>query len=400
MTGKDLNSYHMVGTMYYYGIGVKANLKMAFEIFERCVNLKAPSCYNALGLMYQRGDYVKQDIIKAYSLFSSGSELGDSYSQFNQGSLLLVENGYRLHEDIEKQIKSEVEQHYDNHQGKHAQIEYNKKRALNLFALSAHQHHLPSLYILSLIHMEGHEHYSSCSLSSSLLSQVLARKNSQFYSKQVDRFFDGELLEPMMVFVEAAFLGRNDGLINAIALADKYGQQIFGKQRSLQEVIDGDKELAGFTPPEDQNDTVLRKVLRIFNLDNNKGIQWLEEEMFGDITRLLEGQTPVYKNTTNKIHHTLATNLMEHGVKYDFNMAYVRLGDYYYYGKHPDGVDHKKAFGLYKSSTWYNNSIDFQAQGYLSLGYMYQFGKGCERNLNSAREAYSNVNLFLFTNKK
>jgi TPR repeat protein len=102
MTGKDLNSYHMVGTMYYYGIGVKANLKMAFEIFERCVNLKAPSCYNALGLMYQRGDYVKQDIIKAYSLFSSGSELGDSYSQFNQGSLLLVENGYRLHEDIEK----------------------------------------------------------------------------------------------------------------------------------------------------------------------------------------------------------------------------------------------------------------------------------------------------------
>lgn len=84
----------------------------------------------------------------------------------------------------------------------------------------------------------------------------------------------------------------------------------------------------------------------------------------------------------------------------DLTVAYLRLGDYYYYGKHPDGIDYQKAFGFYKSATWYNNSLDFQAQAYLSLGYMYQFGKGCEKNLEKARECYRIVRGFFLTNFK
>lgn len=226
------------------------------------------------------------------------------------------------------------------------------------------------------------------------MSQVLARKNSQFYSKQVDKFFDGKILQPMMVFMEAAFLGRNDGIINAMALSDKYGAKILGKWRTIEEVIEGEKELAGFTAPEDLENSDVRKVLRLFDLDTENGIEYLKDQVVGDINRLLEGAEPVYKNMTSKASYTIATNIMMHGTKYDLNMAYVRLGDYYYYGKHPDGVNFKKAYGFYKTATWYNNSVDFQAQGYLSLGYMYQFGKGCDRDLSRAREAYGQVKQF------
>lgn len=87
--------------------------------------------------------------------------------------------------------------------------------------------------MLALVHMEGHEHYSSCSLSSNLFSQVLQRKNQVFYSQQVDKFFDGEILEPMMAFTEAAFLGRQDAAINSIALMDKFGQRVLSEKKSL-----------------------------------------------------------------------------------------------------------------------------------------------------------------------
>jgi TPR repeat protein len=95
---------------------------------------------------------------------------------------LIAENGYFL-EEREEDIGKE--------HGRHALIDKHVKKALKLFALSAHQNHKPSMYMLSLIHIEGHEHYSSCSLGSSLLSEVIQLKNSQFYSQQVDKFFDG-----------------------------------------------------------------------------------------------------------------------------------------------------------------------------------------------------------------
>jgi TPR repeat protein len=37
------------------------------------MRMEESKCYNALGLMYQRGDFVKKDIVKAYTLFKSKS---------------------------------------------------------------------------------------------------------------------------------------------------------------------------------------------------------------------------------------------------------------------------------------------------------------------------------------
>lgn len=194
-----------------------------------------------------------------------------------------------------------------------------------------------------------------------------------------------------MAFIEAAYLGREDAIINAIALSDKYGADTLGKWRSIRDVIQGDIQLTGFTHPEDHGISDVRKVLKMFNLDSESGIKKVENMLIGDILQLFEGRTPVSKNVTSLARNTVATKLMYFGTKYDMSLAHVRLGDYFYYGKHPDGVNFKEAFGSYKRGTWFNSSVDFQAQSYLSLGYMYQFGKGCDRNLHQAREAYSKV---------
>lgn len=83
--------------------------------------------------------------------------------------------------------------------------------------------------------------------------------------------------------------------------------------------------------------------------------------------------------------------MMAVGRMMDLTIAYLRLADYYYYGKHPDGVNMKKAFIYYKNASWNNSTLEFQAQAFLSLGYMYQFGKGCEKSIESARQCYTKV---------
>jgi hypothetical protein len=47
-----------------------------------------------------------------------------------------------------------------------------------------------------------------------------------------------------------------------------------------------------------------------------------------------------------------------------------------------------KAFALYNQSKTMNKSLDFQAQAYLSTGFMHQFGIGTSRNLGLARLDY------------
>ena len=146
----------------------------------------------------------------------------------------------------------------------------------------------------------------------------------------------------MMAFTEAAFLGRQDAIINSIALMDKFGHRVLGEKKSLEEVL-----------------TTMKNFTKMLKIDQTSEIQKLKDSMFGDIYRLIEGQPAPLRNSTSSLNHVLAANLMRYGAKMDLTVAYLRLGDYYYYGKHPEGVDYKKAFGYYRSATWYNNSVDF-----------------------------------------
>lgn len=68
--------------------------------------------------------------------------------------------------------------------------------------------------------------------------------------------------------------------------------------------------------------------------------------------------------------------------------AFVKLGDYYYYGKHSSGQDYQQAYFMYRRATYTNSSADFKAQAYLSLGYMKQFGIGTDIEFKAAKDYY------------
>ena len=54
-----------MGTIYFYGIGVKRDLRAAFDNFATGAKSGCKSCYEMLGAMYEFGMGVKRDKAKA-----------------------------------------------------------------------------------------------------------------------------------------------------------------------------------------------------------------------------------------------------------------------------------------------------------------------------------------------
>ena len=71
----DLIAESFVGYMYYQGVGIKKDLKKAYEVFKSGETKKNFKCYNGLGLMYLRGDFVEKNLQKAYKLFKGRTVL-------------------------------------------------------------------------------------------------------------------------------------------------------------------------------------------------------------------------------------------------------------------------------------------------------------------------------------
>ncbi len=57
-----------IGELYYLGEGVDKDCKKAFELFKKVEDQSLPYYY--LGLMYESGDYVQQDLVKAAEYYS------------------------------------------------------------------------------------------------------------------------------------------------------------------------------------------------------------------------------------------------------------------------------------------------------------------------------------------
>ena len=394
----DKHSQAMVGYMLYHGLGVDKNLASAFDHFSKGAKQKNGLSLNGLGLMHLNGDHVKKDIYKAYELFNSASGLGDSSAQFNLASLILYEWS--------------------------GEIQVNHDRGLKLLNLAAHQGHIGAMYALAITHLEGHEHYHNCGLALQLMLGIVKRGNfSKIVTEAVDSYYDGEYGQSAMLFMDAGYLGHDDGVVNSAVLIDRY--QVFGPDRTVRETLEGDLELAKVAGLFGFKVSKLRRLVlgELYNLvretvildegiagvklpsEKSQKVEKSEKSENGEnlknddsegnnkklnirklIGKAKEGQ---FKGNSN---YLVATRILELATKYNLNFAFVRLGDYYYYGKHPNGVNMKESFAMYKRATFYNSSIDFKAQGYLSMGSMYQMGKGVKRNIKSARRAYSKVN--------
>lgn len=246
----------------------------------------------------------------------------------------------------------------------------NQKLALEYMTLAAHQGHVGAMYAMAVIHVEGYEHYHSCTLSEKLFRAVLEKGNS---SKVVQKAYYNYLEENFttagMYYLEAAFLGYESGLVNAAILLDKY--QIFQPKSSLSE---------SFT-----SNLILMRAGFLLNIDQKAFVYHAFEDLFSL-------KLDIHQTDIEKVESSLSTQaslrLLESASLEQNSFATVRLADYYYYGKAGLDRNYSKAFYLYLAAQNMNKSNDFQAQAYLSTGYMHQFGIGVPRNLPKARNDY------------
>lgn len=83
----DAESQHLMGTLYFKGVGVKQDFKQAFDWFQKSANQGNVNAINSLGFMYQHGAFVAQDYGKAAQLYKQAADQGDPDAQNNLGFL-------------------------------------------------------------------------------------------------------------------------------------------------------------------------------------------------------------------------------------------------------------------------------------------------------------------------
>src|SRR5438477_197764 len=72
------NSQYNLSVCYYYGIGVKKDVKKAVELYQRATEQEYADAQNNLGDCYYYGTGVGKDVKKA-------AEQGDADAQYNLG---------------------------------------------------------------------------------------------------------------------------------------------------------------------------------------------------------------------------------------------------------------------------------------------------------------------------
>ncbi|UXN03317.1 tetratricopeptide repeat protein [Bartonella sp. HY406] len=78
--------------LYRRGDGVQKDEQKAFELYSQAALKKNPKSFNMLGLFYEEGAIIPQDINVASNYFRQGAEHGDCWGCFNHARMLLANN--------------------------------------------------------------------------------------------------------------------------------------------------------------------------------------------------------------------------------------------------------------------------------------------------------------------
>ena len=92
--------YHHLGYLAYYGYGIPQNLDDAFNYFYEGANDGEKECYYYLGVMYAKGEGIKKDYSKAFYWYNQGAMNGDVKAMYNLS--IYYENGVYVAKDLEK----------------------------------------------------------------------------------------------------------------------------------------------------------------------------------------------------------------------------------------------------------------------------------------------------------
>ena len=81
-----------MGLMYQAGLGVKKDLKKAFELYKKAAEQNNAIAQNNLGVMFENAFAVDQDQAQATHWYKLSAEQGYRFGQYNYANILLSSN--------------------------------------------------------------------------------------------------------------------------------------------------------------------------------------------------------------------------------------------------------------------------------------------------------------------
>src|SRR6185312_570848 len=92
-----------LGVCYENGIGVEQNIQKAVKLYQKAAEQGDARALNILGFCYENGTGVEKYIQKAVELYQKAAEQGDADAQFSLG--VCYENGTGVEQNIQKAVE-------------------------------------------------------------------------------------------------------------------------------------------------------------------------------------------------------------------------------------------------------------------------------------------------------
>ncbi|KAG2382027.1 hypothetical protein C9374_005819 [Naegleria lovaniensis] len=343
------SSMLVVGYANLYGIrGVEQNIDAARRLFEQAAEAGEYEAYGALGNMFWKGDGVMRNNETAFKYFKKGADKKDASSLNGLGKMYLEgavdqEGNVIIEQDYEKAAgyfnKSAAlgnsEAHYNMGvlymEGKGVKRSY--KQAFQHFAIAAQHGQVLAKYQLGNMHLYGLGTNPNCDVAVKFYKSVVEKASwTSVMETAFENYVNGEDQHTaLLLYMHAAELGIEVGQANLAFMYDRgYG---------LEEIIKG--------LPEEKQELLKFK----------GAIKWYQ-----------------------------------HAAEQGNVDAYVKVGDYYYYGSSAltssSSIENLEQ-SYEKSLYFYRRAKDLNnAQAMFNLGYMHEHGRGLPQDFHLAKRHY------------
>lgn len=362
---------------YFYGLkGLNKDYEVAFEHFSRAALLGDASAKSSLGYMHMKGLGTPKNYKAAYKEFNAAVLKKDPRAKCGMGQLFM--NGW----GVERNEKSAMNYYKEAAETGNAEGQYlygthlmsmNQKalfkQALESINLSAQQGHAAAMYALGLLHLDGNHLFYSCEIAVKMLRSAAER------GPWASKMKTGHLMltrdrkrASFLLYLEAAYIGMTNAGVNAALLADKF--EVLRQEELDFTGVDG--ELASdavfqiLREKEGNNPSILKAIYKPFD--------WIFDDLlqiFSDREVLKELMS---KRSVNNLK-TIAKQAYSIAKLENDAFAYLRLGDFYYYGIAVK-QDYVKAYKAYAEVLNLPVEELYKAQAYFNLAYMNQYGQG------------------------
>jgi TPR repeat protein len=313
-----------LGYMYLHGYGCKQDNATAIKYFEEAVAAGVPEACTQLGIMYLNGWSVKQDLVEAVRFFDIAVKQNEPWALLELGRLYYTGKG----------------------------VAKNFQTAHKYFQKSSQAGNLPALYNLAILTENGFGTVPSCPLAIQYLQKIVERTYlREINLKAYNKFVEGNYENALMLYEMTANQGSILGQENAAWMYEN----------NLGSTAISQIKARPYAAAENDHTQLV--------LLSNEEIK-LQQERIGNYSQEIQNEKKAF------YFYQLAAAQLS-------SKAYLKLGDYLYYGKAGLEVNYISAAACYSMASNLKNG-----QAAFNLGTMHHLGIGLAKDLHLAKRNY------------